>query len=65
MRDQFYAYVPQRAREHGFTALFVNQSGQPHPALRFEGPSFAVDPRGRILAETRDGSEQMLLAEIA
>jgi predicted amidohydrolase len=64
MRDQFYAYVPQRAREHGFHALFVNQSGQPHPALRFEGPSFAVGRRGEILAETKDGSEQMLLVEI-
>ena len=65
MRDQFYAYLPQRAREHGFYALFVNQAGQPHPALRFEGPSFAVGPRGEILAETKDGSQQMLLAEIA
>jgi len=64
MRDQFYAYVPQRARDHRFTALFVNQSGQPHPALRFEGPFFAVSPRGEILAETTDGSEQMLFVEI-
>jgi predicted amidohydrolase len=64
MRDQFYAYVPQRARQHGFTALFVNQSGQPHPALRFEGPSFAAGSDGAILGATSDGSEQMLLVDL-
>lgn len=65
MRDQFYAYIPKSARQHGFAALFVNQSGQPHPALRFEGPSFAVGRGGGILAETKDGAEQMLLVEVA
>jgi predicted amidohydrolase len=64
MRDYFYGYIPLRARENGFYALFVNQAGRPHEALCFSGPTFAVDPHGEILVETRDGAEQMLLVEI-
>jgi predicted amidohydrolase len=64
MRDQFYRYIPARARENRFWALFVNQAGQPHPAVRMEGPTFAVNPCGEIVAETRNGSEQMLLIEL-
>jgi (R)-amidase len=64
MRDDFYAYIPQLARDGHFYALFVNQSGRPHPSIQFVGPSFVVSPHGEILAETRDGSEQMLIAEL-
>lgn len=64
MRDDFYAYIPQLARDGHCYALFVNQSGRPHPSIQFVGPSFAVSSRGEILAETRDGSEQMLIAEL-
>jgi predicted amidohydrolase len=62
MRDDFYAYIPALARENRFWALFVNQSGRPHECLEFLGPSFVVDPTGRVVAETRDGSEQLVLA---
>jgi predicted amidohydrolase len=64
MRDQFLAYIPLRAKAHDFYALFVNQAGQPHPAIRFEGPSFAVDPQGKLLACTCDGAEQMLYVDV-
>jgi predicted amidohydrolase len=64
MREQFYRFIPQRARENGFHALFVNQAGQPHPAIRFEGPTFAVDRDGRILAETSNGEEQVVFADL-
>lgn len=64
MREQFFAYIPRRAKDNGFYALFVNQAGQPHPALRFEGPTFAVDPEGRILAQTESGEEGVLQVEV-
>jgi predicted amidohydrolase len=64
MRDDFYRYIPGLAREGRFWALFVNQSGRPHECLDFVGPSFVVDPRGQVVAETRDGGEQLLLAEL-
>ena len=64
MRDDFYQYVPGLAREGRFWALFVNQSGRPHECLDFVGPSFVVDPSGRVVAETRDGGEQLVFAEI-
>jgi predicted amidohydrolase len=64
MRDDFYGYIPGLARDNRFWALFVNQAGRPHECLQFVGPSFVVDPAGRVVAETRDGSEQLVLAEL-
>jgi predicted amidohydrolase len=64
MRDDFYGYIPALARENRFWALFVNQSGRPHECLEFLGPSFVVDPTGRVVAETHDGGEQLVLATV-
>jgi predicted amidohydrolase len=64
MRDGFYQTVPDLAREGRFWALFVNQAGRPHPCLDFVGPSFVVDPSGRVVAETRDRAEQIVFADI-
>lgn len=64
MRDDFYAYIPKLAHDYHFYALFVNQAGRPHPSIEFVGPSFAVSPEGRILVETHDGSEQLLMVEL-
>jgi predicted amidohydrolase len=64
MRDEFYRYIPALARAGRFWAVFVNQAGQPHPCLQFEGPSFIVNPAGEIVAETQDGREQLLFADL-
>jgi predicted amidohydrolase len=64
MRDDFFATIPDLAREGRFWALFVNQAGRPHPCLDFVGPSFVVDPSGRVVAETRDREEQLVFAEV-
>ncbi len=64
MRDEFYPAIPGLAREGRFWALFVNQAGRPHPCLDFVGPSFVVDPSGRVVAETRDREEQIVFATI-
>jgi predicted amidohydrolase len=64
MRDDFHEYIPGLARDGRFWALFVNQSGRPHECLEFVGPSFAVDPWGRVVAETQDGGEQLVFAKI-
>jgi len=64
MLRQFLSYIPARAMENRFHALFVNQCGHPHPALRFEGPTFAVEPGGSILASTRSSAEQMICVDI-
>jgi predicted amidohydrolase len=64
MLAQFLRYIPERARENGFHALFVNQSGQPHEALRMEGPTFAADPRGEVLARTTGGEQQVVYVDI-
>lgn len=64
MRDDFYQTIPGLAREGRFWALFVNQAGRPHPCLDFVGPSFVVNPSGRVVAETRDRGEQIVFADI-
>ena len=64
MRDDFYQYVPGLARNGSFWALFVNQSGRPHECLEFLGPSFLVDPGGRVVVETHDGTEQLVFATL-
>ncbi len=64
MRNDFYTYIPQLAREGRFWALFVNQSGRPHECIQFVGPSFVVSPAGQVVAETHDGEEQLLFADL-
>src|SRR5690606_34569071 len=65
MRQEFFGYIPAAAARGRFQALFVNQSGQPHPALRFNGPSFAVDRDGRVIACTESGEEQVLVVTLS
>jgi predicted amidohydrolase len=64
MRAQFYGYIPRLAQANKFCALFVNQCGQPHETLKFVGPTFAVSPEGKIVAETKDDAEQILYVEV-
>ena len=64
MRDDFYQTIPGLAREGRFWALFVNQAGRPHECLDFVGPSFVVDPSGRVVAETGDRAEQIVFADV-
>jgi predicted amidohydrolase len=64
MRDEFYSYIPGLARQGRFWGIFVNQAGRPHDCLQFVGPSFVVDPTGKVVAETRDGEEQLVFADL-
>ena len=64
MLEQFLRYIPARCRQNRFAGLFVNQCGQPHPALRIEGPTFAASRDGALLACTQHGGEQLLFVNI-
>lgn len=64
MRDYFYSYVPAFSRRHRLTTCFVNQTGQPHPDVKFVGPSFAVDEGGSILTATPDESERLVYVSL-
>jgi predicted amidohydrolase len=63
MKRDFYAYVPALMRLHGTWGCFVNQAGRPHDSIQFVGPSFVVDPRGEIVAETGGPDEQLVIAD--
>jgi predicted amidohydrolase len=64
MRNDFYIYIPDLARDGRFWAVFVNQAGRPHNCLQFVGPSFVVNPTGEVVAETRDGKDQLLFVDL-
>ncbi len=64
MWSEFNPRIPNLARENRIWALFINQAGQPHPSLKFVGPTFAADSQGRIVAETADETEQLVTVAI-
>lgn len=64
MLKRFVARASSACREHGYFGIFANQVGQPHPLIPFVGPSFAMDPEGRVLARSRNKREGMLLVDI-
>lgn len=64
MWSEFNPRIPNLARENRIWALFVNQAGQPHPSLKFAGPTFAVGPDGAISAQTTDETEQLVTVNI-
>ena len=63
MWPEFSPRIPNIARENHVWALFINQAGQPHPCIKFVGPTFAVDPGGTIVAQTDDGNERLITIE--
>ena len=64
MLERFTRRVRPHAIKNGFYAAFVSQSGVPHPLTPMVGPSFVMDPEGRVIASTKNGKEQIVIAEI-
>lgn len=64
MKDFFYSYVPEYSRKYGVEIIFVNQAGQPHPCLKLEGPSFALNSAGEIEVESQTGNETVLYCNL-
>jgi len=64
MWSEFVPYIPSLAAANRIWALFVNQTGQPHPSVRFVGPTFVVDPAGRIVAQSADEAEQLVTVDV-
>ena len=64
MMERFAERAAASCREHGYYGLFVNQVGQPHPLIPFVGPSFGMDPEGKILARSRNKREGVLLVDV-
>jgi predicted amidohydrolase len=64
MLGRFTKRVRPHAVKNGFYAAFVSQSGVPHPLTPMAGPSFVMDPKGNIIASTKNGKEQIVFADI-
>ena len=64
MLERFTRRVRPHAVKNGFYAAFVSQSGVPHPLTPMVGPSFVMDPAGNVIARTKNGKEQIVIAEI-
>ncbi len=65
MFEAFAGRVAAAARRNGFYAALVNQVGRPHPLMPFVGPTFVVDPAGRVIARSRRPAETTVLADLA
>jgi N-carbamoylputrescine amidase len=59
----FEAELRVAAFQNGYFAALANRVGR-EDCLEFDGGSYVVDPEGRIVAQARRGSEQILYADI-
>ena len=64
MLEVFSSRLAPICRKLGIAGAFVNQVGRPHPLIPFVGPSFALDAAGRMIAQSRNEREGVLLADL-
>jgi len=64
MWPEFNPRIPSLAGDNRIWALVINQAGQPHPSMKFVGPTFAAGPDGRLAALSSGEAEQLLTVEI-
>lgn len=53
-------YVPARAYDNTVYAAICNQVGDNEAGQVFEGVTFICDPTGKLIAESKDGSEESI-----
>ena len=54
-----------KAAKWKFYAAFVNPVGKSHPLIPFVGPAFVLDPKGKVIAKSKNKKEALVLADIA
>jgi predicted amidohydrolase len=62
-REWLMRWLPARAHDNGMFLIFSNGVGRDDDEIR-TGNAMILDPYGRILAETRAASDQMVVAEL-
>jgi N-carbamoylputrescine amidase len=63
-RRTVLTYVPSRAYDNGVYVVHLDQVGEASADMRFPGFSVILGPDGQVLAETRGGREEMIVADL-
>jgi NAD+ synthase (glutamine-hydrolysing) len=63
-RDQRREIFANTARRHGIPVVYVNQVGG-NDQLVFDGSSFAMDARGRVIAQAASFKEDLVIADLS
>jgi len=63
-KARWLRYLPARAYDNSVFLVACNLLGETESGLAFSGGALVLDPKGEILAESRDGGEEIILAEL-
>ena len=63
-KTRWLRYLPARAYDSSVFLVACNLLGETESGMAFPGGAIVLGPKGEILAESRDGREEIILAEL-
>jgi N-carbamoylputrescine amidase len=63
-QERWLRYLAARAYDNSVFVVACNQAGETESGLNFSGAALILDPRGEVMASSRDDGEGMILAEL-
>jgi N-carbamoylputrescine amidase len=63
-KERWLRYLPARAYDNSVFLVACNLLGETESGLTFSGGTLILDPKGETLAESQDGGEEFILAEL-
>lgn len=63
-KERWLRYLPARAYDNSVFLAACNLLGETESGLAFSGSALILGPKGEILAESRDGGEEIVLADL-
>ncbi len=63
-QERWQRYLAARAYDNSVFVVACNQVGKTESGLNFSGAALILDPRGEVMASSRDDGEGMILAEL-
>jgi predicted amidohydrolase len=63
-KERWLRYLPARAYDNSVFLAACNLLGETESGMAFSGSALILGPKGEILAESRDGGEGILLADL-
>jgi predicted amidohydrolase len=63
-KARWLRYLPARAYDNSVFLVACNLLGETESGLAFSGGALILDPKGEILAESQEGGEEIILAEL-
>ena len=63
-KERWFRYLPARAYDNSVFLVACNLLGETESGLAFSGSALILGPKGEILAESQDGGEEVILADL-